>query len=78
MVELSAIKEGVDMSAAAVTNRIRDLCEMSSLCSMLAEATLASSSSNTRSLCAYYGSSPGLNRRRAYRRSRMSGLQWRG
>ena len=35
-VELADLREGVDMSAAAVTSRIRELCEMSTLCLMLA------------------------------------------
>jgi len=37
-VELAAIRDGVDMSAAAVTSRIREACEMSTLCLELVAA----------------------------------------
>ena len=35
--EWSVVPEGVDMSAAAITQRLRELCEMSSLCLALLE-----------------------------------------
>lgn len=31
------VREGVDMSAAAITGRLRDACELSSLCLALGE-----------------------------------------
>ena len=34
--DLAEIREGVDMSPRAITGRLRDACEMSSLCLALA------------------------------------------
>ncbi len=37
-VDLDVFKDGVDMSAAAVTHRVREACEMSTLCLELVAA----------------------------------------